>query len=195
MTDKVSYALGLSIGNNFRATGIKEINAADFTAGLKAVYEGATPELSYEEAQAVLQEFFQKLKSQEAELNLKAGEEFMEIQRHKTGVTTLENGIQYEVFKQGTGKKPLATDTVKVHYHGTLIDGTVFDSSVKRGEPAEFPLNAVIPGWTYILQQMPVGSKWKVTLPSHLAYGAHGAGEVIRPNMALIFEIELLEII
>lgn len=195
MTDKVSYALGLSIGNNFRASGIRTLVTEDFVAGVEAVFNETKPEMEYEEAQKVLNEFFQRLQNQEAELNLKAGREFMEIQKNKSGVTTLENGIQYEVFKRGEGEKPSAQDTVRVHYHGTLIDGTIFDSSVQRGTPAEFPLKNVIPGWTYILQQMPVGSKWKVTIPSELAYGERGAGQNIRPNMTLIFEIELLDII
>ncbi|MDY6147713.1 MAG: FKBP-type peptidyl-prolyl cis-trans isomerase [Porphyromonas sp.] len=195
MTDKVSYALGLSIGNNFRASGIRSLVTEDFVAGVEAVFNETKPEIEYEEAQKVLNEFFQRLQNQEAELNLKAGREFMEIQKNKSGVTTLENGIQYEVFKRGEGEKPSAQDTVRVHYHGTLIDGTIFDSSVQRGTPAEFPLRNVIPGWTYILQQMPVGSKWKVTIPSELAYGERGAGQNIRPNMTLIFEIELLDII
>lgn len=195
MTDKVSYALGLSIGNNFRASGIRTLHTEDFISGIEAVFNETKPEMEYTEAQQTLNEFFQRLQNQEAELNLKAGQEFMAIQKNKNGVTTLENGIQYEIYQKGTGAKPTAKDTVRVHYHGTLIDGTVFDSSVQRGEPAEFPLQGVIPGWTYILQQMPVGSKWKVTLPAELAYGERGAGQMIRPNMALIFEIELLDIV
>lgn len=195
MTDKISYALGLSIGNNFRASGIRQIVAEDFLEGLQSVFEEREPQMSYQEAQQILNAFFERLQKEENEINLKAGQEFQEIQKNKTGVVTLENGIQYEIFKKGEGEKPTATDKVRVHYHGTLINGTVFDSSVERGQPAEFPLNAVISGWTYILQQMPIGSKWRVTIPPHLAYGDRGAGQIIRPNMTLIFEIELLEIV
>ena len=195
MTDRISYALGLSIGNNFRASGIKSIEGTDFLEGLQDALKGNKPQLSYEEAQQLLHSFFGKLQDEEAEINRKAGDEYRKILSNKAGVTTLANGIQYEVLRNGDGAKPTARDTVRVHYHGTLINGTVFDSSVERGEPAEFPLQGVIAGWTYILQQMPVGSKWRVVLPPELAYGDRGAGSTIRPNMTLIFEIELLDIV
>ncbi len=193
--DEVSYALGLSIGQNFKASGIKAITSEDFIAGLQDALAEREPQMTTERAREVINQLFMRLQQEESELNAAAGKEYQEIMRHKSGVVTLPNGLQYEIIKEGSGAKPKATDKVRVHYHGTLINGVVFDSSVERGEPAEFPLNAVIPGWTEILQLMPVGSKWRVVIPSELAYGSHGAGDVIRPNMTLIFEIELLDIV
>jgi len=193
--DEVSYALGLSIGQNFKASGIKAITSEDFIAGLQDALAEREPQMTTERAREVINQLFSRLQQEEAELNAAAGKEYQEIMRHKSGVVTLPSGLQYEIIKEGKGAKPKATDKVRVHYHGTLINGVVFDSSVERGEPAEFPLNAVIPGWTQILQLMPVGSKWRVVIPSELAYGSRGAGDVIRPNMTLIFEIELLDIV
>ena len=193
--DEVSYALGLSIGQNFKASGIKAITSEDFIAGLQDALAEREPQMTTERAREVINQLFTRLQQEEAELNAAAGKEYQEIMRHKSGVVTLPSGLQYEIIKEGNGAKPKATDKVRVHYHGTLINGVVFDSSVERGEPAEFPLNAVIPGWTEILQLMPIGSKWRVVIPSELAYGSRGAGDVIRPNMTLIFEIELLDII
>ncbi|GAB1251491.1 FKBP-type peptidyl-prolyl cis-trans isomerase [Porphyromonas miyakawae] len=194
MTDKVSYALGLSIANNFLASGIKSIVTEDFAEAIADVFSGKQPQISYDEAREVTEAFFNRIQNEEKELNLAAGKEYAEIMRHKDGVKSLPSGILYEVLKEGNGPKPKKTDSVEVHYHGTLINGVVFDSSYERGKPASFPVNAVIPGWTEVLQQMPVGSKWRVVIPSHLAYGERGAGSVIRPNMTLIFEIELLSI-
>ena len=193
--DEVSYALGLSIGQNFKASGIKAITSEDFIAGLQDALAEREPQMTTERAREVINQLFMRLQQEESELNAAAGKEYQEIMRHKSGVVTLPNGLQYEIIKEGSGAKPKATDKVRVHYHGTLINGVVFDSSVERGEPAEFPLNAVIPGWTEILQLMPVGSKWRVVIPSELAYRSRGAGDVIRPNMTLIFEIELLDIV
>ena len=193
--DEVSYALGLSIGQNFKASGIKAITSEDFIAGLQDALAEREPQMTTERAREVINRLFMRLQQEESELNAAAGKEYQEIMRHKSGVVTLPSGLQYEIIKEGSGAKPKATDKVRVHYHGTLINGVVFDSSVERGEPAEFPLNAVIPGWTEILQLMPVGSKWRVVIPSELAYGSRGAGDVIRPNMTLIFEIELLDIV
>ena len=193
--DEVSYALGLSIGQNFKASGIKAITSEDFIAGLQDALAEREPQMTNERAREVINQLFTRLQQEESELNAAAGKEYQEIMRHKSGVVTLPSGLQYEIIKEGKGAKPKATDKVRVHYHGTLINGVVFDSSVERGEPAEFPLNAVIPGWTQILQLMPVGSKWRVVIPSELAYGSRGAGDVIRPNMTLIFEIELLDIV
>lgn len=193
--DEVSYALGLSIGQNFKASGIKAITSEDFIAGLQDALAEREPQMTTERAREVINQLFMRLQQEESELNAAAGKEYQEIMRHKSGVVTLPNGLQYEIIKEGSGAKPKPTDKVRVHYHGTLINGVVFDSSVERGEPAEFPLNAVIPGWTEILQLMPVGSKWRVVIPSELAYGSRGAGDVIRPNMTLIFEIELLDIV
>ena len=193
--DKVSYALGLSIGQNFRASGFDEINFEDFLTAFRTVYEEGQPEMSYEEAKEVINNYFQDVQRRAIERNKEAGEEFLKINGHKTGVVTLPSGLQYEVIKMGDGPKPKLTDTVECHYHGTLINGQVFDSSMDRGQTAKFPLQGVIKGWTEILQLMPVGSKWKVTIPSDLAYGDRGAGEMIQPGSTLIFIIELIAIV
>lgn len=193
--DKVSYALGLSIGNNFQNSGINNLVVEDFIDGLKAVLSGGKPAISYDEAKLVIDEFFVKLQKEKLELNKKAGEEFLNINRHKAGVVELPSGLQYEVLKKGEGKRPSATDKVKCHYHGTLINGTVFDSSIQRGEPAVFGVSQVIPGWVEALQLMEVGSKWRLFIPSDLAYGEHGAGNLIEPNSTLIFDVELLDIV
>lgn len=194
MTDKVSYALGLSIGSNLRGTGVDNLVIEDFLAGIKCIFDASAPEISHEEAQAVLSAFFEQLQNKVKDANLEAGRRYMEENKTKPGVICLENGLQYEIIEEGNGPKPVKTDTVSVHYEGTLINGAIFDSSIKRGEPASFPLTAVIPGWTEILQLMPVGSKWRVTIPSHLAYGERGAGQMIEPNATLVFEIHLLAI-
>ena len=193
--DKVSYALGLSIGNNFQNSGIKQLQVADFVKGLEDVLGEKQPAISYEEAKQVINDYFMKLQQERLEINKQAGAEFLEINRHKAGVVELPSGLQYQILKQGTGAKPSANDKVKCHYHGTLINGTVFDSSVQRGEPATFGVSQVIPGWVEALQLMPVGSKWRLFIPSNLAYGEHGAGDVIEPNSTLIFDVELLDIV
>lgn len=192
--DKVSYALGLSIGQNFRASGFDEINFEDFLTAFRTVYEEGQPEMSYEEAKEVINNYFQDVQRRAIERNKEAGEEFLKINGHKAGVTTLPSGLQYEVIKMGEGPKPQFTDSVECHYHGTLINGQVFDSSMDRGETATFPLQGVIKGWTEILQLMPVGSKWKVVIPADLAYGDRGAGQMIQPGSTLIFIIELIAI-
>ena len=193
--DKVSYALGLSIGNNFQNSGINTLEVADFVKGLNDVLEGATPELSYDEAKEVINQFFMKLQGEKMENNKKAGEEFLTINKGREGVVVLPSGLQYQVLTEGTGEKPAASDKVKCHYHGTLINGTVFDSSVERGEPAEFGVGQVIPGWVEALQLMGTGAKWRLFIPSELAYGERGAGEAIEPNSTLIFDVELLDIV
>lgn len=193
--DKVSYALGLSIGNNFQNSGIKDLHVEDFMKGLQDVFSEATPSITYDEAKQVINEYFVKLQQEKLEINKKAGEEFLNINCHKAGVVELPSGLQYEVLKQGTGAKPALTDKVKCHYHGTLINGTVFDSSVDRGEPAVFGVNQVIPGWVEALQLMQVGAKWRLFIPSQLAYGEHGAGQAIEPNSTLVFDVELLDIV
>ena len=192
--DKVSYALGLSIGNNFQNSGIKDLQVEDFVQGLNDVLTEAKPALSYDEAKQVINDYFMKLQQEKLEINKKAGEEFLTINKHKAGVVELPSGLQYEVLKNGTGAKPTANDKVKCHYHGTLINGQVFDSSVQRGAPAAFGVSQVIPGWVEALQLMPVGSKWRLFIPSNLAYGERGAGEAIEPNSTLIFDVELLDI-
>lgn len=193
--DKISYALGLSIGNNFQNSGINNLQVEDFVKGLNDVLSGAQPAISYDEAKQVINEYFMNLQKQKLELNKKAGEEFLAINKEKAGVVTLASGLQYQVLQNGEGVKPTAQDKVKCHYHGTLINGTVFDSSVQRGQPAVFGVSQVIPGWVEALQLMSVGSKWRLFIPAELAYGEQGAGDVIEPNSTLIFDVELLEIV
>lgn len=193
--DKVSYALGLSIGNNFQNSGIANINTDDFLKGLKHVLENQKPEISYDEAKQVINDYFVELQAEKVEINKKAGEEFLAINKGREGVVVLPSGLQYQVLTKGTGAKPGAADKVKCHYHGTLIDGTVFDSSVERGEPAVFGVSQVIRGWVEALQLMEVGSKWRLFIPSELAYGEQGASGAIEPNSTLLFDVELLEIV
>lgn len=195
MKDKVSYALGLSIGHNFNAEGIEVKSVEDFTKGVLDVLNDSTKEMTLDEAKEVINTYFTMLHQERMELNKSAGAEYQMINSHKEGVTTLPSGVQYEVLTQGTGEKPKPSDSVKCHYHGTLINGVVFDSSVQRGEPATFPVNGVIQGWQEVLQLMPVGSKWRVTIPYQHAYGERGAGQAIEPYSTLIFDIELLEIV
>lgn len=193
--NKVSYALGLSIGQNFRASGFEEINLEDFLSGVRDVLEDGEPKMTYEEAKVVINEYFQEVRRKAVEQNQAAGEEFLKINGLKKGVVTLPSGLQYEILREGDGPKPSLTDSVECHYHGTLINGQVFDSSMDRGQTAKFPLQGVIKGWTEVLQLMPVGSKWKVTIPSDLAYGDRGAGEMIQPGSTLVFIIELIGIV
>lgn len=193
--DKVSYALGLSIGNNFQNSGISNLQIEDFVKGLNDVLSEAKPEINYDEAKQIINDFFMKLQQDKLENNKKAGAEFLAINRGRAGVVELPSGLQYQVLTKGDGSKPKATDKVKCHYHGTLINGTVFDSSVERGEPAVFGVSQVIPGWVEALQLMETGSKWRLFIPSPLAYGERGAGESIEPNSTLIFDVELLDIV
>ena len=196
--DKLSYALGLSFGQSLRQNRIQGIDYESFAKGVEAMCEGKMPEISVQEAQKLLDAYFSEIESKQQAAGKEqksAGEKFLAENAKKTGVITTASGLQYEILKEGRGQKPTATDKVKVHYHGTLLDGTVFDSSVKRNTPASFGVNQVIKGWVEALQLMPVGSKWKLYIPQELAYGAHGAGETIRPYSALIFEVELLEIL
>ncbi len=192
--DNISYALGLSIGNNFRASGIKGLEIDDFIKGINDVFNEAKPAIAFDEAQRLLQDYFKNLQAEKFEMNKQVGEEFLRINKEKRGVVTLPSGLQYEVIKTGDGPKPGSDDKVRCHYHGTFVDGRVFDSSVQRGKPAVFGVSQVIRGWTEALQLMNVGSKWRLFIPSDLAYGAHGAGEAIEPNMTLIFDVELLGI-
>ncbi|MDR0845792.1 MAG: FKBP-type peptidyl-prolyl cis-trans isomerase [Tannerella sp.] len=193
--NKISYALGLSIGNNFLNSGIKSINTEDFVRGLKDVLSDTRPEISYDKAKQIIKDYFVELQAGKLEVNKKAGAEFLRINQGKAGVVTLPSGLQYEVLKKGEGAKPSLYDKVKCHYHGTLINGTVFDSSVQRGEPATFGVSQVIPGWVEALQLMNAGSKWRLYIPSDLAYGERGAGEDIEPNSTLVFDVELLDIV
>jgi FKBP-type peptidyl-prolyl cis-trans isomerase FklB len=193
--DKVSYCLGLSIASNLITSGVKTLSVDPFMEALDAAFNGKMPELSPEDANKILQEFFGKLQEEQAGKAVSAGKEFLDENAKKEGVVKLESGLQYEIITEGNGDIPKDSNSVKCHYHGTLLDGTVFDSSVKRGEPAVFPVNGVIKGWVEALQLMPVGSKWKLYVPSDLAYGAQGAGNLIGPHTTLIFEVELLEIV
>ena len=193
--EKVSYALGLSLGNNLLSSGIKSLNFEKLAKGIQDVLEQKSPEITYEEAQNVINEFFMQLQEKSSEKTISEGRAFLEANGKRTEVSTLKSGLQYEILKEGNGSQPKASDKVKVHYHGTLIDGTVFDSSVRRGEPATFGVTQVIAGWVEALQLMPVGSKWKLYIPSNLAYGAQGAGQHIGPHTTLIFEVELIDIV
>lgn len=200
--DRLSYALGLSMGNNFRASGIESINIQDFADGVAAVYYGNKPAMTYDEAKAEIQKYFTALeaKQQEAakvmgEANAKAGRDFLEKNGAREEVKVTASGLQYEVIREGNGPKPEAGDRVVVHYTGKLIDGTVFDSSEERGEAATFGVTQVIPGWVEALQMMNAGSRWRLFIPSDLAYGPNGAGGVIGPNQTLIFDVDLLEVV
>lgn len=193
-TDTVSYAIGQSIGSNLLRDGMEELNVDLIAQAVKDALTKATPLVKYEDCVPTIQEYYaakQKIKSASA---LEDQKKFFDENGKKTGVITTASGMQYEVIKEGTGAKPTAADNVTTHYHGTLLDGTIFDSSVDRGEPVSFPVTGVIPGWTEALQLMSVGSKWKLYLPSNLAYGEQGAGPSIGPNTPLIFEVELLGI-
>lgn len=202
--DKVSYFIGRNFGQQFGSQGI----AIDLTAlaeGVKSGMEGGQPKYTEQELMAAMQAFEGMMQAKAAEAQAmraanagkkkEEGIKFLAENGKKKGVTTTASGLQYEVLKEGTGPKPLATDQVNVHYHGTLIDGKVFDSSVERGEPITFPLQGVIKGWTEGVQLMPVGSKWRFTIPSDLAYGDQGAGDDIGPGETLIFDVELLGIV
>lgn len=193
--DKLSYALGLSMGHNFLGSGIKSLNVEAFAKGVEAVYKHEKPEISFEEAKQIINEYFTNLQNEIAEENRRAGEAFLAENAKRPEVVVLPSGLQYEVLAEGTGRKPKATDKVQCHYHGTLIDGQVFDSSVQRGTPAVFGVNQVIPGWVEALQLMPEGSRWKLYIPSDLAYGEQGAGGSIPANATLIFEVELIKVL
>ena len=192
--DKISYAIGLSMGQNLMGSGVTSLEYADLAAGIKDVLEKNQPQISYQEAQQVLGKFFSELEQKIAGEAKATGEAFLAENAKREGVKVTESGLQYEVLEATIGQKPKATDKVRVHYEGTLIDGTVFDSSYKRGESITFGLNQVIKGWTEGLQLMSIGSKYKLYLPYQLAYGERGAGANIPPYAALIFTVELLGI-
>lgn len=192
--EKLSYSLGLNIAHNLQSQGFTEVEPKMLAAALNDVLSGNDLKLSDQEAGALLNDHFAKIQAKMHEDVIKEGMEFLAANGKKDDVVTLDSGLQYQVIKEGSGAKPGPTSTVTTHYHGTLIDGTVFDSSVERGSPASFPVNRVIKGWTEALQLMPLGSKWRLFVPSDLAYGAQGAGQQIGPHTTLIFEVELLEI-
>ncbi len=191
--DKLSYALGLSMGQNFKGSGVDKLNADDFADALRAVYGEGKPAMTYDEAKQVVQEYFTNLQAKAGEINAKAGKEYLANNAKQEGVKVTPSGLQYLVVKEGNGKKPGPNDVVTVHYTGRLVDGTVFDSSVERGEPATFAVGQVIPGWVEGLQLMSEGSAYRLFIPSELAYGEHGTGP-IQPNSTLIFDVQLLKV-
>ncbi|MBF35701.1 MAG: peptidylprolyl isomerase [Crocinitomicaceae bacterium] len=192
--DSVSYCIGVNIGENLKNQ-ISDIDIKDFMNGISDVLsDKSEPKISNAEAQKILQEYFSKQQELKSKKAKEEGENFLAENSKKKGVTTLESGLQYEIITNGEGAKPTLNDQVTTHYHGTLIDGTVFDSSVERGQPATFPVSGVIKGWTEALQLMSVGSKWRLYVPYDLAYGERGAGANIGPFTTLIFEVELISI-
>ena len=193
--DKFSYGLGMGIGQNLQSMGIKNMSVEDFVKGLSDVLAGGKTEMTHAEAQKVVNEHFRALAEEAYAQNKNAGEAFLAENAKKEGVNVLPSGLQYQVLTEGNGKKPSATDRVQCHYEGTLIDGTIFDSSIKRGEPAVFGVNQVIKGWVEALQLMQEGAKWRLYIPYAMAYGEHGAGEMIPPYSALIFDVELIKVL
>ncbi len=200
--DKNSYALGMSIAHNMLQSGVREISFDDFTAGLKAALTGAETAITYEEAGTLLDEFFGKIQEEQAarqaeigEFMKKDGETFLAANAKKEGVTVLPSGLQYKVLKSGEGRKPGRTDKVRCHYEGTFPNGQKFDSSYDRNEPAVFGVNQVIAGWTEALQLMSEGSAWELYIPYSLAYGEAGAPGAIPPYSALVFKVELIEVL
>ncbi|MEQ6121274.1 FKBP-type peptidyl-prolyl cis-trans isomerase [Reichenbachiella sp. MALMAid0571] len=192
--EKLSYSLGVNVAMSLQSQGLDEVDTKLFGQAIDDVLKGSDLQIDPQEAGNILNAHFSKLQSKQHESAIKEGQEFLESNKANEGVVTLESGLQYQVLKEGTGAKPSIDSTVTTHYHGTTIDGSVFDSSVERGTPASFPVNGVIAGWTEALQLMPLGSKWKLFVPSDLAYGDRGAGPKIGPHTTLIFEVELLEI-
>ncbi|MBQ8487377.1 MAG: FKBP-type peptidyl-prolyl cis-trans isomerase [Prevotella sp.] len=200
--DKVSYALGLGIGQQLAQMGADDLNIDDFAQAIKDVISGSELKVQHRDAQQIVQEYFaekeKKMSAERAEAgkhHKEAGEKYLAENANKEGVVTLPSGLQYQVLKEGNGKKPTAKDTVMCHYEGFLIDGTVFDSSIQRGEPATFPLQQVIAGWTEGLQLMQEGAKYRFFIPYRLGYGEGGAGASIPPFAALIFDVELIQVV
>ncbi|MEL7598728.1 MAG: FKBP-type peptidyl-prolyl cis-trans isomerase [Proteiniphilum sp.] len=193
--DKLSYALGMSMAANLMNSGLRQLDVESFVEAFTGIMNNTAPSMSPQEANRVIQDYFSKQQDEMLSKNLEAGKAFLDENRKKEQVVSLPSGLQYEVLVEGDGVKPKATDKVRCHYHGTLLDGTVFDSSVDRGQPAVFGVNQVIKGWVEALQLMSVGSKWRLYIPSELAYGEQGAGGSIEPNATLIFDVELLDIV
>jgi FKBP-type peptidyl-prolyl cis-trans isomerase FklB len=192
--DSVSYGIGQDIANNLKAQGMDNVNTALLAKGIQDALKNTPPLLTKEQSNMSISNYLQQMKTEKAAKNKVDGEKFLAENKTKAGVVTLPSGMQYQVVKEGTGAKPTINDKVKTHYHGMLIDGTVFDSSVDRGEPISFPVSGVIKGWTEALQLMPVGSKWRLFIPADLAYGDRQAGPKIGPGSTLIFDVELLDI-
>ena len=193
--DKFSYAIGLGIGQNLLSMGAQGINVEDFAQAIADVFNRKETAISHNEAREIVNKYFMELEEKMNAENIEKGKAFLAENAKKEGIITLPSGLQYEVITEGNGKKPSATDRVKCHYEGTLIDGTLFDSSIKRGQPAVFGVNQVIKGWVEALQLMSEGSKWRLFIPSELGYGAQQAGEMIPPHSTLIFEVELIEVL
>lgn len=193
--DKLSYALGISLGANLKNNGFEALDYEKMAAGMQDVMEAKALQMTPQEAQTLINSYFQQLQEKAHAATIEQGKSFLEENAKRPGVVTTASGLQYEVMIEGKGATPAASDRVQVHYHGTLINGEVFDSSVNRGEPATFGVTQVINGWVEALQLMPVGSKWKLFIPSNLAYGAQGAGQSIGPHTTLVFEVELLAIV
>ncbi|MCL1822003.1 MAG: FKBP-type peptidyl-prolyl cis-trans isomerase [Prolixibacteraceae bacterium] len=192
--DKLNYALGMSVGSNLISSGITTLDVDVFSQAVADLFKGEKPLMTTEEANDILENFMNP-QTGDGDDNLHAGLEFLAENSLQEDVVQLPSGLQYKILQQGSGDKPVLNDTVRCHYHGTLIDGTVFDSSVQRGIPAEFPVSGVIQGWVEALQFMPEGSKYRLFIPPALAYGQRGAGSLIAPNSTLIFDVELLKII
>jgi FKBP-type peptidyl-prolyl cis-trans isomerase FklB len=192
--DSFSYAMGLSIASFYKQQGVQNINNGLVIKALNDSKAGK-PLMNEEQANVCMSNYIQEMRGESAVPNKKAGEAFLAQNKKQPGVVSLPSGLQYQVLKESTGVKPVVTDKVKVHYTGSLLDGTIFDSSVQRGEPIEIAVNGVIAGWIEALQLMPVGSKWKLFIPSYLAYGDNAAGPTIKPGSTLIFEVELLAIV
>lgn len=192
--DKLSYAWGLAMGQQLRGMGVNDIDVESFADAVRSVFDRTEPEMPVEEAHKLINGYLQKLQSKVEERAKSEGRQFLDANRQKAGVKVTASGLQYVVEKEGTGAQPAATDEVTVHYTGKLLDGTVFDSSVKRGEPATFPLNRVIPGWTEGLQLMKEGARYTFFIPSELAYGAQGVPNAIPPHSTLVFDVELIKV-
>ena len=193
--DKLSYAWGMAMGHQLKGMGVQHLQKEDFDEAVHSAFEGKETKMTPEEAQKVIQEYLQELNKKNEAIAREAGDKFLEANRKNPGVHVTESGLQYVVDKEGTGLQPSATDEVTVHYTGRLLDGTVFDSSVSRGEPATFPLNRVIPGWTEGVQLMKEGAKYTFFIPSDLAYGPQGIPNAIPPHSTLIFDVELIKVI
>lgn len=193
--EKLSYALGMVIGHNLKGMGVNDLNVSDFANAVNDIISGQTAQMTDDEAQKLVTDFMRKKHEEAGKAIREEGEQFLAENAKKKDVVVLPSGLQYLVLNEGTGAKPLATDQVKCHYEGTLTNGTVFDSSYRRGEPAVFPLNGVIAGWTEGVQLMSEGAKYRFFIPYHLAYGENGAGQAIPPYAALVFDVELIEVI
>ena len=193
--NKISYALGLGIGHQLKSMNIEDFSVEDFAKSISDVMSGKETAMTSQEAQMMLNEYFQKKEKEQAQTAIAEGKVYLEENAKRDGVTQTKSGLQYEILTEGTGKSPKATDTVRCHYEGRLLDGTVFDSSYKRGEPADFGLNQVIPGWTEGVQLMKEGAKFRFHIPYLLAYGERGAGAQIPPYSTLIFDVELIKVL